>query len=499
MDSYLSSSWTGRAGPSLQLAPTTASRPAGFGQRARLVASASGAHTLRDVRTLIVAGGDAAGMSAASAAKRALGDDIEVIVFERGHWTSYSACGIPYWVAGQVAGPDALVARSPEEHRKRGIDVRALTEVVALDTAAQTVRARGQDGVEYTTHYDDLLLATGAEPIRPNLPGIDAEGIYGVQDLEDGTRVIDALADGPACAVIVGSGYIGLEMAEACVQREIKATVIDQAREPLPLLDVELGERVHTAMTGLGIETMMNTPVRGFIADESGHVTGVQTDAETVPADVVILGIGVKARSTLAADAGLPIGVKDGIVVEADQRVAGHRNIWAAGDCALSRHRLTGELVHIPLGTHANKQGRIAGRNIAGADVEFAGVLGTAITKICALEIALTGLSAQTAEQAGRDALRVSIDTTTKAGYYPTTEKMRVVMVAEQGSRRILGTQIVGGDGAAKRIDTVATAIWSDMTVDELIQCDLAYAPPFSSVWDPVQQAARVVAAKLSG
>jgi NADPH-dependent 2,4-dienoyl-CoA reductase/sulfur reductase-like enzyme len=450
------------------------------------------------VRTLIVVGGDAAGMTAASTVKRTLGDEIDVIVFERGHWTSYSACGIPYWVAGQVAGPDALVARSPEEHRKRGIDVRTLTEVVALDTAAQTVHARGRDAVEYTTHYDDLMLATGAEPTRPRLPGIDAEGIYGVQDLEDGTRVIDALADGPACAVIVGSGYIGLEMAEACVQREIKATVIDQAPQPFPLLDAELGSRVHAAMTGLGIESMMNTPVRGFIADESGRVTGVQTEAETVPADVVILGIGVTARSTLAAEAGLPIGVNGGIVVGADQRVVGHTNVWAAGDCAVSRHRLTGELVHIPLGTHANKQGRIAGCNIAGADVEFAGVLGTAITKICALEIALTGLSADAADRAGRDALRVSIETTTTAGYYPTAEKMTVVMIAERGSRRILGTQIVGGDGAAKRIDTVATAIWKDMTVDDLIQCDLAYAPPFSSVWDPVQQAARVAATRLS-
>jgi NADPH-dependent 2,4-dienoyl-CoA reductase/sulfur reductase-like enzyme len=446
-----------------------------------------------------VVGGDAAGMSAASTVKRALGDEIDVIVFERGHWTSYSACGIPYWVAGQVDGPDALVSRSPEEHRKRGIDVRTLTEVVALDTAAQTVRTRGPDGVEYMAPYDDLLVATGAEPIRPDLPGIEADGIYGVQDLEDGTRVIDALADGPARAVIVGSGYIGLEMAEACVQREIKATVIDQAPQPMPLLDVELGKQVRAAMDGLGIETMMDTPVRGFVADDSGHVTGVKTDGETVAADVVILGIGVKARSTLAADAGLPIGVKDGIVVGPDQRVAGHRNVWAAGDCALSRHRLTGELVHIALGTHANKQGRIAGRNLAGGDLQFAGVLGTAITKICALEIALTGLSADAAEQAGRDALRVSIETTTTAGYYPTAEKMTVVMAAERGSRRILGTQIVGGDGAAKRIDTVATAIWNGMTVDDLIQCDLAYAPPFSSVWDPVQQAARVAATKLSG
>lgn len=445
------------------------------------------------MRTLIVVGGDAAGMSAASTAKRLIGDELEVIVFERGHWTSYSACGIPYWMAGQVHGPDELVARTPEEHRKHGIDVRMSSEVVSIDVQSRSVRTA--DG--RAERYDELLLATGAEPIRPNLPGIDADGIFGVQDLEDGCRILAALEKKPARAVVVGSGYIGLEMAEACVSRGIATAVVDQAAAPLPILDSDLGARVHVAMTGLGIDMRMKSAVRGFDVDSSGWVSGVDTDGGRLAADIVFLGIGVTARSRLAADAGLPIGAKDGIVVDSRQRVKGQQHVWAAGDCVLSRHRLTGAPVHMPLGTHANKQGLVAGRNIAGRPIEFDGVLGTAITKICALEIAVTGLNSAAAERAGREVVRVSIDSSTTAGYFPGAQDMTVAMLAERGTRRILGAQIVGGDGAAKRIDTVAAALWSGMTVDELVMCDLSYAPPFSPVWDPLQIAAKTAAKAL--
>ncbi|MGI8879816.1 MAG: FAD-dependent oxidoreductase [Jatrophihabitans sp.] len=454
------------------------------------------------VPTLLVIGGDAAGMSAAAGVKRAMGDDIHVTVFERGEWTSYSACGIPYWMAGSVDGPDALVARSPLEHCNRGIDVHTRTEAVVIRTAEQVVQVRAADGTLADHHYDELLIATGAEPIRPDLPGIDAEGIYGVQTLEDGCRLVDALKAKPARVVVVGSGYIGLEMAEACVVRGVTTTVIDQAPSPLPFLDGELGARVHVAMSGLGIGVQMATPVRGFDVDRDGAVCAVLTDRGRVEADLVILGLGVRARSDLARDAGLRLGVSAGVEVDAHQRVVGQERIWAAGDCALSRHRISGATVHMPLGTHANKQGATAGRNIVaarrgGEPVEFAGVLGTAITKICELEIAVTGLTLDAAGEAGLDAVRASVDTTTSAGYLPQAHEMTVTMVAERGTRRILGSQIVGGPGSAIRIDTVATALWSGMTVDQLIQCDLAYAPPFSSVWDPVQVAAKAVSREL--
>ncbi len=452
--------------------------------------------------TLLVIGGDAAGMSAAATVKRSMGDELRVVVFERGPWTSYSACGIPYWMAGTVDGPDALVARSPEEHRRRGIDVRIGAEVVAIRPEEHLVEVHEPGGERTEQHFDELLIATGAEPIRPELPGIDASGIYGVQTLEDGCRLVDALQSEVNRVAVVGSGYIGLEMAEACVIRGIPTTVIDQAPSPLPFLDGDLGARVHVAMSGLGIDVRMATAVRGFDVDRTGAVRAVQTDSGSVEADLVILGLGVRARSELAARAGLPLGVRDGIDVDAQQRVVGQQHIWAAGDCALSQHRVSGARVHIPLGTHANKQGWTAGRNIVATyrdtpAAEFPGVLGTAITKICDLEIAVTGLSLAAARDAGLHAVRAAVDTTTIAGYLPDAQPMTVTMVAEEGSRRILGSQIVGGPGSAMRIDTVASALWSAMTVDDLVMCDLAYAPPFSSVWDPVQVAAKAVAREL--
>lgn len=451
-------------------------------------------------KRLIVIGGDAAGMAAASTAKKRLGDALDVLVFERGHWTSYSACGIPYWVSGDVDGPDALVARSPQDHRANGIDVRMGAEVVAIDRAARVVEVSGADGTTSRHAYDDLVIATGAEPIRPPLPGIDAEGIYGVQTLDDGVEILDGLGRDPKRAIIVGSGYIGVEMAEACVKRGLETTVVDQAPTPIGLLDAELGAQVHVAMTGMGMDVRMSTPVREFaVAD--GRVCGVVVDDGVIDADIVLLGIGVRARSELAESAGLALGETGAIRVDRHQRVDAEAGIWAAGDCVESYDRLRKSYVHVPLGTHANKQGWIVGRNVM-ADpgeelVRFPGIVGTAVTKVCDLEIGISGLGESDARDAGFDPVAVTIETTTRAGYFPGAQPMTVKLVADRDSRRVLGSQIVGREGSALRIDTVAMALWSGLTVDELMLTDLAYAPPFSPVWDPVQVAARALASKL--
>lgn len=444
------------------------------------------------VSRLVVIGGDAGGMSAASTVKRSMGDDVEVIVLERGHFTSYSACGIPYWIAGLVPDRDDLIARSAEEHRNRGIDVRLGVEATGIDPDARAVYTRA-DG---TFSYDALLLATGAEPIRPDLPGIDAHGVFGVQSLGDGQEVLDALEDGPKNVVVVGSGYIGLEMAEACIQRGLNVTVIDQAPAPMPLLAPELGNQIADAMHQLGIEFIGNAPVTGFETDD-GRVRAATTAERRYPADMVLLGLGVRARSDVGADAGLPTGDGRGVLVNEFSQVDGHSDIWAAGDCVATFDRMTGRRVHLPLGTHANKQGLIAGKSITASlsggppDGGFPGIVRTAITKICAKEIGLTGLDEQTARDAGFDPVSASIDSTTIAGYFPGASNLTVRMVADRSSGRLLGAQIVGGPGSAWRIDTCAMALWNSMTVDELAMTDLAYAPPFSSVWDPVQVAAR--------
>jgi len=452
---------------------------------------------------VVVIGGDAAGMSTASTAKRLAGDALEVVVLEGGSFTSYSACGIPYWIAGDVADRDTLVARTPQEHRANGIDVRMRTEAMGIDVAARTVSARDEHGHVEQFTYDHLVIATGAEPIRPDLPGIGADGILGVQSLDDGQRVMDALEAKPDRVVVVGSGYVGLEMAEACIQRGCAVTVVERGPQPLSLLDPDLGSRVGDAMRGLDIEVVTDTEVTGFRTGDDGRVTGVVTDGATYDADLVILGLGVGARTALASDAGLPTGARGGLVVDDRQRVQGAQNVWSAGDCVVTYDRLTGELIHLPLGTHANKQGLVTGRAIAsmvaGTDPgpPFAGVVRTAITKICSMEISVTGLREDAAREAGFDPVAATIDSTTSAGYFPGAVQMSVRVVADASSRRLLGAQIVGGSGAGWRIDTLAMALWTEMSVDELVMTDLAYAPPFSSVWDPVQVAARAAVKAL--
>jgi len=452
---------------------------------------------------LVVIGGDAAGMSAAATAKRRAGDALSITVFERSTWTSYSACGIPYWVGGTVASGEELVARTPEEHRERGIDVQTGSTVTSLDTANRSIVVRDDRGVSSTHAYDSLLVATGAEPIRPDLPGIGGKGIHGIQTLDDGTEMLETLARKPRRAVVVGSGYIGLEMAEACVQRGIDTTVVDRGETPLHMVDAELGEQVRSAMIGMGITVLSGTEVLSFDLDENGWVKGVETTRGHLDADIVVLGLGVHSRSTLASAAGLPVGERDGIEVDQYQRVAGFDGIWAAGDCCLSRDRITGSLVHMPLGTHANKQGLVAGSAIAlraageSPILAFPGIVRTAVTKICDVEIARTGLGDREAKAAGIDVVSATIEATTKAGYFPGAEPMTVKMLADRANRRIVGVQIVGRSGSALRIDTAAMALWSGMTVDELAMTDLAYAPPFSPVWDPVQVAARAVIKEL--
>jgi len=446
---------------------------------------------------LVVIGGDAAGMSAASAAKSLLGDALEVVALERGRWTSYSACGIPYWISGDVTSADSLVARSPQEHRKRGIDVRVRTEATAIDLEAGRVEVRGPRGGTSRIPYDVLMLGTGATPIRPDLPGADAEGIFGVQTLEHGAAILAALeAHRPRRAVVVGGGYIGVEMAEACVRRGLKVTLVDQAEQPMGRLDPELGARIAVAMQGMGIDVRTGVEVTGFDV-RAGRVGAVATSAGAIETDMVVLGIGVRPDVRLAGEAGLRLGALGGLRTDASMRCDAREEVYAAGDCVETWDRLREEWVYVPLGTHANKQGRVAGLTIAGRRARVPGVVGTAVTKVCDLEIALTGLTEGDAAAAGIDAVAATIETTTTAGYWPKSEPMVLKMVARRSDRRVLGAQIIGHQGAAIRIDTCAMALWAQMTVDELVFTDLAYAPPFSSVWDPVQVAARAVVSAL--
>ncbi|MCX4561815.1 FAD-dependent oxidoreductase [Streptomyces phaeochromogenes] len=448
----------------------------------------------RSQERLVVVGGDAAGMSAASQARRLKGPDkLEIVAFERGHFTSYSACGIPYWVGGDVEDRDQLIARSPEEHRARGIDLRMRTEVTELDVEGGRVRSRDlESGAEAWTSYDKLVLATGAHPMRPSLPGIDAPGVHGVQTLDDGQALLDTLArTAGRRAVVIGAGYIGVEMAEALINRGYEVTVVNRGQEPMSTLDPDMGRLVHEAMEGLGITMVNDAEVTKILTGEDGRVRAVATEDAEYPADVVVLGIGVRPETALAEAAGLPLGDHKGLLTDLAMRVRGHENIWAGGDCVEVLDLVSGRERHIALGTHANKHGQVIGANVGGGYATFPGVVGTAVSKVCDLEIARTGLREKDARRAGLRFETVIIESTSRAGYYPGADPMKVKMLAERRTGRLLGVQIVGREGAAKRVDIAAVALTACMTVEQMTALDLGYAPPFSPVWDPILVAAR--------
>ncbi|MEU1751740.1 FAD-dependent oxidoreductase [Micromonospora matsumotoense] len=444
---------------------------------------------------LIVVGGDAAGMAAASQARRRRGvDDLEIVAFERGHFTSYSACGIPYWISGLVEERDALIARDPATFRDDfAIDVRLRTEVTGIDLDRRQVTARRlDDGGEVREPFDTLMYATGSVPNLPDWVTADVDGIFGIQTLDDAAGLrgwLDA-TPAPRRAVVVGGGYIGVEMAEALIQRGLAVTLVERAEQPMATVDEDMASLVAEAMRGLGIEIRSGTTVSG-VEQRDGRVSAVLTPAGPVPADVVVLGLGVRPNTALAAAAGLPLGPTGGVRVDRRMRVAGVPGVWAAGDCVETLHRVTGMSVHIPLGTHANKQGRVAGINIGGGYATFPGVIGTAVTKVCDLEVGRTGLRERDATAAGFEFVSVIAESTNRAGYYPGAEPMTVKLIAERPTGRLLGAQIVGRSEAAKRIDALAVALWNEMTVDEMTALDLGYAPPFAPVWDPVLIAAR--------
>jgi NADPH-dependent 2,4-dienoyl-CoA reductase/sulfur reductase-like enzyme len=299
--------------------------------------------------------------------------------------------------------------------------------------------------------------------------------------------------------VVLGGGYIGREMAEALQRRGLEVTVVLADPLPMQLLDADMGERVCVAMTAMGLTVHTDQAVREVLVDAAGRACGVRTDAGTYDADLVVLGLGMGPEVSLAADAGLAIGPTGGVDVDHSQRCREHPEVFAAGDCAQTFHRVTGEAAHVALGTHATKQGRVAGSVIGGRPARFAGVLGTAVTKVGDLEVGRTGLCTTQAEAAGFAFRAETIEATTRAGYFPGAEEIAVKVISEAGSGRLLGAQVVGGPGSGKRIDVLATAVWAGLTADDLAGSDLSYAPPFSPVHDPVAVAARVVGRPQEG
>ncbi|WP_247007009.1 FAD-dependent oxidoreductase [Halorientalis litorea] len=445
--------------------------------------------------TFVIVGGDAAGMSAASKVKRE-NPEMEVVVFEKGEWVSYAACGMPYYVKGDVAELDDLVTVTPEEFRdERDIDLRTGHEVLEIDPETERVTVAAEDGERFAQAYDYLLVATGATAIEPPFDGLDTDGVFTIHDMDEADAIERYVTEeSPDVAAVVGGGYVGIEMAEALAAHDVQVHLYEMLPHVLQPFGEPVAEAVEAHLRDNGVELHLDTAVDGFGGD--GPVERVHLEDETRPADIAIVGVGVTPNVDLAADAGLELGPTGAVATDEYGRT-NYENVFAAGDCAESRHVVTGGPDHVPLALTANRAGRAIGQTVTGSPTPVGDIAGTAIVKAFDLGAARTGiLDEDRARGAGFDPVSVTISASSRAHYYPNGAELTVTLSADRETGRLLGGSLVGAEGV-KRVDTIATALHGGMTVSELQNVDLAYAPPFSPVWDPVLTAAKVLAGQL--
>jgi NADPH-dependent 2,4-dienoyl-CoA reductase/sulfur reductase-like enzyme len=391
-----------------------------------------------------------------------------------------------------------LIIRSPQVFReKQNIDARVQHRVTAIDLRKRAVRTENLGtGEIIEERFDQLLIATGASPILPKISGITARGVYMLGTLQSGIEVRRAVDQrGPRRIVLIGAGYIGLEMAENFVRRGIEVSIVEKAPQVMNTIDADLADFLADELKKNGVHLFLEESLQGFEL-EGGEVRAVITDRRPLPSDLVVMGLGVRPNSQLARDAGISIGETGGIRVDEKMQteIAG---VYAAGNCTEAFHLVSRRPVAFALGTVANKQGRVAGINIAGGEAAFPGVVGTAMVKVFDWEVARTGLQEREAKEAGISSASVKIEGRTRAAYYPGAGRIFVKLVFAPDSGRLLGGQIVGQEGAGKRIDVLATALHAGMTVEEMINLDLGYSPPFSPAWDPLLIACRQAAGQL--
>lgn len=449
---------------------------------------------------VIIIGGTAAGLSAASKAKR-VDPSLDITVFEKSGYISYGACGLPYFVGDMIKEPNDLVSLSVDQMtHKRGVPTFIHHEVTRIDRGAQTVTVRNLDNGEvFERPYDKLVIATGARPIVPRIPGVDAKGVYTLRTVEDGIRLKSVVQSGARKkAAIIGGGFIGIEVAEELTNSGVEVHLFEMMPRLLPFLTESFSEAVLDTLTQHGVHVHLNAGAQALMTAEDS-VCGVRaTDGSETPVDYALLSIGVVPASDLARDAGLELGLKGAIVVDDEMRTSDPR-IWACGDCVQMKNRITGGAAYVPLGTTANKQGRIAGGNLAGEHETFKGVLGSMVTKAFDLYISATGPSLDQAKAAGYDAVSSIITKGDRASYYPGSRDNTICLILDKKTGRLLGAQAIGSESVAGRINVFATAITCGMTVSEINELDLVYAPPVAPVYDPILIAASQAMKKVEG
>lgn len=434
-------------------------------------------------------GGVAAGMSAAAKAKRE-NPKLEVIVFEKSGYISYGACGMPYVVGGLIAGVEDLLARTPQQMAEQGVEVRLQHEVIAIDPEAKSVTVRDLKAARtFTQGYDKLVIATGASPIIPKVEGVELAGVHVMRTLEDTEAILKTLAAGVKRAVIVGGGYIGLELAENLRQREVKVTLIEQQKKLLIPFGQAASQHVLEVLEQQGVRVKLGTVLTGLKGQQ--RVSTVATSTGDLRADMVILAVGARPNSGLAQRIGAALGPQGAILTDPLLQTS-VPEIYAAGDVTAVMHRVSKAPVWLPLGDTANRQGRALGSLLAGKPARFSGVLGSAVVKVFEAAYATTGLNEEAARAAGFAATSNTVETTDHAGYYPDAAPLTVTLVWDKTSGRLLGAQLVGKGDAVKRIDVIAALLSKEATLHDLAALDLAYAPPFSGVWDALLLAANV-------
>lgn len=433
----------------------------------------------------VIIGGDAAGMSAASRGKR-LDSGMEVMVLEQTFDVSYSACGMPYNIADSERPMDDLVVRTAQTFRdKQDIDVRLGHRVEKIDRGSKKVTGRTTGGEEFEVGYDKLLIATGARPVILDVPGRDLPGVLPLRSLEDGRRIKQFIKEHEVKnGLILGMGYIGLEMAEAFHARGVRVDMAKKRPRLLPWMVEELADVVRKELEDKGVRLHFGQTITSI--DERGGGLSVRfSDGDAVEADIVVMGLGVKPNSEIASDAGVDLGPHGAIAVDKSLRTS-DPDIYAAGDCADAFHVVTGERVWVPLALRANRAGWAVADNVTGKSTELPGIAGSAVFKVFDLEVARSGLSLEEARSAGFDAVENVIKSRSRAHGHPGNQTIYVALVGDKKTGRLLGAAMVGKEGAAHRIDAVAVALHAGMTVEQFTQCDMAYAPPFSPVWDPL-------------
>ena len=445
-------------------------------------------------RRIVIVGAHAAGIDAASAARKTDRTAEITLITDEKH-AGYSRCGLPFVIGGQIPSFSNLIVFPPSYFQMMKLNLKTETKVTKIDTGKKVVATVDKAGNTEEIPYDSLIIAAGASAFTPPIKGREKQGILPLRTIEDGQRIDQAIREGAKTAVVMGAGLIGLETAVALQERGLNVTVVEMLPQVLPaMLDADIAKTVQEGLEKKGIRILTNKPVEEFLGTDK--VTGIVAGGEQINADLFVSAFGVRANTQLAVDAGIATG--ETRLIKTNARMETNvKDVYAVGDCAESIHIVTQKPVVQQLGTVAVRQGKVAGINAAGGYALFPGVIGSSVTQLYDMQIGATGLTETAAKRAGIETVTGTITSKTKADYYPGALPIKIKLIVEKESQRIIGAQIIGGEEVTQRINAVSFAIQKQMTVRELVKADTAYAPPLNETWEPLVLAAEMVLMKL--